>query len=124
MITSYKTNFGLAEIYEDYIKVIINEGITVTPDDNSILLEMVENHFQNKAFIYITHRINSYSIDPTIYFETAKIPNLVGLAVVSDDPNQKNQIRVEKTFFNKEFRQFNSMESALLWKEELLKQEG
>ncbi|WP_299315720.1 hypothetical protein [uncultured Aquimarina sp.] len=124
MIISYKTNFGLAEIYEDYIKVIINEGITVTPDDNSILLEMVENHFQNKAFIYITHRINSYSIDPTIYFETAKIPNLVGLAVVSDDPNQKNQIRVEKTFFNKEFRQFNSMESALLWKEELLKQEG
>ncbi|MFD2561124.1 hypothetical protein [Aquimarina rubra] len=120
MITSYKTNFGLAEIYEDYIKVIINEGITVSPNDNNTLLEMVENHFQNKAFVYISHRINSYSIDPTVYLETAKIKSLVGLAVVSEDPRQEKQTLVEKTFFDKEFRHFNDMESALAWKEELL----
>jgi len=82
---------------------------------------MVKNHFQNKAFVYITHRIHSYSVDPTVYLETVKIPNLVALAVVSDDPIQKSQTKVEKTFFKKEFRQFNDMESALAWKDEVLR---
>ncbi|WP_378175809.1 hypothetical protein [Aquimarina sp. SS2-1] len=123
MITSYKTDFGLAEIYDDYIKVIINEGITVSPDDNNILLEMVENHFKNKAFVYITHRIYSYSIDPTVYLETAKIKTLVGLAVVSDNPIQKNQTQIEKTFFNKKFKHFTNMEAALTWKDEILNEQ-
>ncbi|WP_298538563.1 hypothetical protein [uncultured Aquimarina sp.] len=123
MITSYQTDFGLAEIYEDYIRVIINEGVTVTPDDNNTLLEMVENHFKNKPFVYISHRINSYAVNPTVYLETVKIKNLVGLAVVSDDPRQKKQTIVEKTFFNKELRQFDDLESALLWKKQLLKQQ-
>ncbi|WP_299242813.1 hypothetical protein [uncultured Aquimarina sp.] len=123
MITSYQTDFGLAEIYEDYIRVIINEGVTVTPDDNNTLLEMVENHFKNKPFVYISHRINSYAVNPTVYSETVKIKNLVGLAVVSDDPRQKKQTIVEKTFFNKELRQFDDLESALLWKKQLLKQQ-
>ncbi|MBW1296779.1 STAS/SEC14 domain-containing protein [Aquimarina litoralis] len=123
MITFYKTDFGLAEIYDDYIKVIINEGITVTPEDNNTLLEMVNNHFKNKPFVYISHRIHSYSINPIVYFETAKIKTLVGLAVVSNDPIQKSQTQIEKTFFNKEFKHFNDMDAALAWKAELLKKQ-
>lgn len=123
MITFYKTDFGLAEIYDDYMRVVINEGITVSPEDNNTLLEMVENHFKNKPFVYISHRIHSYSINPTVYFETAKIKTLVGLAVVSDSPLQINQTQIEKTFFNKELKHFNDMESALIWKEEILKQQ-
>lgn len=123
MITFYKTDFGLAEIYDDYMRVVINEGITVSPEDNNTLLEMVENHFKNKPFVYISHRVHSYSINPTVYFETAKIKTLVGLAVVSDSPLQINQPQIEKTFFNKELKHFKGMKSALLWKEELLKKQ-
>jgi len=36
----------------------------------------------NEAFVYITHRVNSYSVDPTIYISVSKIENLVGFAVV------------------------------------------
>ena len=123
MITFYKTDFGLAEIYDNYMRVVINEGITVSPEDNNTLLEMVENHFKNKPFVYISHRIHSYAINPTVYFETAKIKTLVGLAVVSDSPLQINQTQIEKTFFNKELKHFHDMESALVWKEELLKRQ-
>ncbi|AXT53775.1 hypothetical protein D1818_24225 [Aquimarina sp. BL5] len=121
MITSYKLDFGLIEIYDDYIKVTMNEGITVSPEHNDVLLEMVRKHYKNKAFLYITHRVNSYAVNPTIYLETAKIQNLVGFAVVSNDPRQKIQTKLEKAFFKKEFRQFDTMTSALQWKDEILK---
>ncbi|MDY8138986.1 hypothetical protein [Aquimarina sp. 2201CG5-10] len=121
MITSYILDFCTVEIYEDYLKVVMNEGVTVSPEHNNILLEMVERHFKHKAFLYITHRINSYSVNPTIYLETAKIPNLVGFAVVSDDPQQKIQAKIEKTFFSKEFKEFNTLTEALEWKDQILK---
>ncbi|WP_298538561.1 hypothetical protein [uncultured Aquimarina sp.] len=121
MIISYQLDFGFIEIYEDYIKVTMNEGITVSPEHNDVLLEMVHKHYNNKPFLYITHRINSYAVNPTIYLETAKIQNLAGFAVVSNDPRQKIQTKLEKAFFNKEFRQFDTMESALEWKDQILK---
>ncbi|WP_299219305.1 hypothetical protein [uncultured Aquimarina sp.] len=121
MITSYKLDFGLIEIYDDYIKVTMDEGVTVSPEHNDVLLEMVHKHYSNKAFLYVTHRINSYAVNPTIYLDTAKIHNLVGFAVVSNDPRQKIQTKLEKAFFSKEFRQFDTMESALQWKDEILK---
>ncbi|WP_108803027.1 hypothetical protein [Aquimarina sp. Aq107] len=120
MITSYLLDFGLIEIFEDYIKVTINEGVTVSPEHNDVLLEMVEKHYKNKAFLYLTHRINSYSVNPTIYLETAKIENLIGFAVVSDNPIQIKQTKLEKAFFSKELRRFDDIESALQWKNELL----
>ncbi|SEK23259.1 hypothetical protein SAMN04487910_0028 [Aquimarina amphilecti] len=120
MITSYILDFGLIEIYEDYIKVTINEGVTVSPEHNDVLLEMVEKHYKNKAFLYLTHRINSYAVNPTIYLETAKIENLIGFAVVSDNPIQEKQTKLEKAFFSKELKRFDDIESALQWKTELL----
>lgn len=116
MITSYDFYFCHIEIYDDYVKAIMKEGVTVSPEHNNVLLQIVEKHFKNKAFVYITHRINSYAVDPTIYLETAKIKNLVGFVVVSSDPKQKMQTRVEKIFFGKEFEQFDTMKEALAWK--------
>jgi hypothetical protein len=121
MITSYNFYFCHIEIYEDYVKAVMKEGVTVSPEHNDVLLQIVEKHFKNKPFVYITHRINSYAVNPTIYFETAKISNMVGFAVVSADPKQKIQIKLEKTFFNKEFKQFDTIELALEWKDNMIK---
>lgn len=121
MITSYNFYFCHIEIYEDYVKAVMKEGVTVSPEHNDVLLQIVEKHFKNKPFIYITHRINSYAVNPTIYLETAKISNMIGFAVVSADPKQKIQIKLEKTFFNKEFKQFDTLELALEWKDNIIK---
>ncbi|WP_271768158.1 hypothetical protein [Aquimarina algiphila] len=121
MVTSYNFDFCHIEIYNDYIKAVMKAGITVSPEHNTILLQVVERHFKNKPFVYLTHRINSYAVNPTIYLETAKIKNLVGFAVVSNDPKQIMQTKVEKIFFGKEFKQFDTIEAALNWKNETIK---
>ncbi len=122
MITSYNFDFCYIEIYNDYVKAVVKEGVTVSPKHNDVLIHIAERHFKNRPFVYLTHRINSYAVNPTIYLETAKIKNLIGFAVVSTDPKQIMQIKIEKIFFRKEFKQFDNIESALDWKNELMKE--
>ena len=110
-----KFDFCNMNIYDNYMVVVMNEGVTITPAHNKILLNIVDTYFNNKNFVYITHRINSYSVDPAIYFETSKIKNLVGFAVVSKDYKAKSNAEIEKLFFNKPFEVFNTLEEAVAW---------
>lgn len=120
MIKSYTLDFCTLEIHDDYVLAVMNEGITVDKQNNAVLIEIAESHFDT-PFVYITHRIHSYSVDPIVYIRTAQIEHLKGFAVVSKDPVQKTQTTYEKTFFDKEFKHFETMEDALKWKNKLLK---
>jgi len=114
-------NFCKMSIYDNYVVVIVNEGINITPKHNSVLVEVTENHFLDKPFVYITHRINSYSVDPKVYYETSKIENLKGFAVVSKNYKAKVNAQIEKMFFNKPFETFTKMEDAFTWADDLVK---
>ncbi|MFC4723623.1 hypothetical protein ACFO5O_14940 [Geojedonia litorea] len=115
MIDIIKNQYSEIQIYDNYMIVTMNEGITVLPKHNQILINIVNRYFKKKSFVYITHRLNSYSVDPAIYFETSKIPNLLGFAIVSKNYKAKLNAEIEKLFFNKPFEIFNSMELAILW---------
>ncbi|MEW7292788.1 hypothetical protein [Aquimarina sp. 2304DJ70-9] len=121
MITSYNFDYCLAEIYDDHIRVYINEGVTVVPEHIAELSFVTNKHFKNKFYVYLAIRINSYTIDPMIYIESNKIKNLLGIAIVSNDPKQKSQAKIEKVFTNKRFQQFETLEEALFWKDEVIK---
>lgn len=115
-----KFDFCEMHIYDYYVVVIINEGVTLTPAHNETLINVVDTYYVNKRFVYITHRINSYAVDPAIYFETSKIDNLQGFAVVSKDFKAKSNAEVEKLFLNKPFEIFDTMEEAINWSKSIL----
>ncbi len=121
MITSYNFDYCIAEIYDDHIRVYINEGVTVIPEHIAELNFVTKKHFENKFFVYLAVRINSYTIDPMIYVESNKIQNLLGIAIVSNDPKQKSQAKIERVFTNKRLQQFETLEEALDWKDEIIK---
>ena len=98
MLALLKYDFCEVEVYKNYVIVIINEGISLTPENNDVLLGIATKYFINKNFGYITHRINSYSVDPRIYTETSKIENLVSFAVVSENKIALSNAQIEKTF--------------------------
>ncbi len=110
-----KFDFCEMHIYDNYLINIINEGVTITPEHNQILLNIVDTYFKNKKFVYITHRLKSYSVNPKVYFETSKIPNLKGFAVVSKDYKAKTNAEIEKLFFNKPFEIFDTLNDAIRW---------
>ncbi|HAI16751.1 MAG: hypothetical protein CMP05_01835 [Xanthomarina sp.] len=111
--------FGTVSMHDNYMVTVMNEGITVSPELNSVLEELAANHFQDKKFVYITHRINSYSVDPNIYFKTSKIPNLVGFAVVLGRKIRLDNLALEKMFLSKPFKSFKSLDKAIEWANEL-----
>ena len=108
-------------IYDKYLVVVMNEGVNITPKHNKVLVEVTKTHFSKTSFVYITNRINSYSVDPKIYLETAKIKNLKGLAVVSNNYKAKGNAQIEKMFFNKPFEIFANLENAFSWADDILK---
>lgn len=115
MRTLLKQDFCNIEIYDDYIVVIMFEGITVAPNYNEVLVHISEKYFKNMYFGYITHRIHSYAVDPRIYFETSKIKNLAAFAVVSSKQIDVSNTQLEKIFLKKPFKHFFELEKAIYW---------
>lgn len=115
-----KFDFCETHIYADYMVVIMNEGVTLGPSHNQVLLNIVDTYFKTKKFVYITHRLHSYAVDPVIYFETSKIKNLAGFAVVSKDYKAKSNAEIEKLFLNKPFEIFSTIEQAISWARSLI----
>ncbi len=120
MITSFDFSFCKVEIYKDYILTVMTEGITVIPKYNHLLQMAADQYYNNKPFVYMSNRIHSYSVNPTIHLEMNKIPNLVGFAVISNNPIQEMQTELEKSFFEKEYKLFNTIKSAIVWKEKII----
>ena len=115
-----KFDFCEIYIYNNYMVVVMKEGITITPTHNQVLLNLVDTYYSNKVFVYITHRLHSYAVDPAIYLETSKIKNLAGFAVVSKDFKAKSNAEIEKLFLNKPFEVFNTLDEAVTWAESIL----
>ena len=99
----------------------MNEGVNVAEAQNKILIDIIGNFYIDKPFVYITNRINSYSVDPHIYPVTAKVKNLVGFAVVSKEYKAKVNAKIEQMFFNKPFEIFSTLEEAQDWANDLVK---
>ena len=119
MTDRIKLDFCDVYIYDNYMVVTVNTGVNITIEHNSILTEIADSYYKNKAFVYITHRINSYSVDPAIYKETSKISNLVGFCVVSKNFMAKSTAQIEKLFLNKPFEIFDTLPEAITWAQTL-----
>lgn len=107
--------YGTIACYDNYLVVVMNQGITVKPEYNADLVDLAENYFKGRPFGYITHRKNSYAVDPSVYRETSKIENLVAFAVVSTKEITAQTVKVEKMFLEKPFQLFAELDEAIAW---------
>lgn len=111
-----KFHFGTIKIFDDYLIANISEGITITKAINADLEQIALKYFPIKPFVYITHRIHSYAVDPNVYIRTSLIKNLAGFAVVSKNQAALNNADIEKLFLNnKPFETFHNIEDAIKW---------
>lgn len=116
-----KLDFCDMHIYENYMVVIVHTGVNITVAHNKTLIEIANTYFNNIRFVYITHRVNSYSVDPAVYKEVSKIDNLAGFSVVSKNFMAKSTAQIEKLFLDRPFEIFDTLPEAIAWSNELLK---
>ena len=113
-------DYGDIELFDNYLIATMHQGITVKPEYNQELVTLATTHFSGKPFAYITNRKNSYAVDPSIYYKTSKIENLVAFAVVSKNPIAEKTVAVEKIFLDKPFQLFTEMDEAINWVSDVL----
>lgn len=110
-----KLDFGDLYLYKNYLVAVMHQGVTIKPEHNDILVHLAESHFKGAPFAYITHRKNSYAVDPSIYYETSKIEKLVAFAVVSQHAMSNQTVAVEQLFLTKPFKLFTELDDAVAW---------
>ncbi len=109
--------FGTLYFFEHFAIGVMNEGITLSEEENNTLLDLCREHFAGKPYGYISYRINSYSVNPTIYnaFSEEDRRTFIAFAVVSKNPLNELTAKTEKLFFKNFFKQFNTIEEAEAW---------
>src|SRR5690606_18923885 len=102
-------------IFDNFLVNQIKQGVTVTPEHNQQLRDVLDKHFGNKKVVYISNRYYNYAVDPLTYLETSKIHNLVAMAIVADTAIAKSNAALESMFYKKKFEVFETLSEAMAW---------
>ncbi|AGC75918.1 hypothetical protein LX97_00599 [Nonlabens dokdonensis] len=117
----YDLGYSEVFIFEHYLVNQIKGGQVVVHKHVEVLKKMITRHFFDRELMYISNRVNSYSVDPLIYREIAKIENLIGLAIVVDTDMKMKTAMYEKQFYSKPYEVFYTMNDAIIWTASQLK---
>lgn len=122
-LTIHELEIGTFRFYENLVIGEINRGAQITLDKVLPLFALAWEQYRNKPAVYISDRKNSYSLDPTMHFETSKlVPFVKGYAWVVYNPMTERVARLEQRFLNFPNAIFHSMDPALVWAWKLLQQ--
>tara|TARA_R100001132_G_C3254297_1_gene80399 strand:+ start:625 stop:993 length:369 start_codon:yes stop_codon:yes gene_type:complete len=116
----YKLKFGEVHIHDFYVKAVIAEGAIIDKKNSDAIIELAVKHFPKDSFGYITQRIHSYSVDPTVYKDVAEIKNLVGFAIVTGNSKRLKNSDFERFFIKKPSKAFKELDEAIRWVKELI----
>ncbi len=123
MDTTIKLTFCTLQVCTKYKVVIgtINEGVHLTPELSQTIVLTVFKILGNCPAVYITNRINSYSIDPILYNNISKIKNIIGFGVVCQKTRKAEIAQIEKLFYKDDkFKLFQTADSAVSWGKQIL----
>ena len=119
-IKCYDLGYASVFVFENYLINQINDDVTISLEHVEDLRLLIKKHYHTRKLVYISNRVNSYTVDPLVYPEVALIPNLLGMAIVTKTEINKKNATFEQLFYKKEFRVFSTLEQSIIWSTEVL----
>lgn len=115
--TAYELDFCNVYVYDYFLLSTIHEGVLLNKPKMLEIMKIAHDIFGNQIpFAYVSLRINSYSVDPTIYFTVRQIPNLKAFAIVSNKEIDYYNYKIETFFYKRNnMKIFFDKKSALTW---------
>ena len=112
-------------VYNKNILVVeVHEGVNLSYASAASLLFKGLLVLKNRPWVYVSHRVNSYSVVPTDYEYLHKINTLKALSIVVPTGTDPSTTAIEQIFCRKPFKLFNNgLEEAMQWAEKILKDE-
>lgn len=122
MYKKIELDFGVVWIDDQILVSELHEGVLLDVENNRKILNLGQQIFEGRAFGYISHRINSYAVDPMVYRESAEHEQLRAIAVVSEKEMARKSAQLEKNFYTNKnpFQIFSSLEEAKTWIKEVV----
>ena len=109
--------FGNVFTFEGYVISEINRGVTLNWEDHAKVITEDISCFlgtDGSDLIYISHRINSYSVIPYDWLKIFKGSyHLKGYFIVSENKLRILNSLVESLFFNSKIKRFNNLYTAI-----------
>ena len=112
-------DFGDVFIFDGYIVSEMKEGVTINWDEHMTnvsddIAQFSGNDGSN--FIYISHRIHSYSVMPSDWLKFYKQSyTLKGYGIVGYSKSSFLNVVIENLFFPKKIKRFANLETAIQW---------
>ncbi len=122
LIKRHELDIGLFHFCKNFIVAEIKEGINLNFDSGKELFQLANTYYQGiTPYVYISNRINSYSVKPTEHYKLENIfPNFKGYAIVTYDTVNYEVAKLEELFTNRPTGIFNTLNEAVDWAEDLI----
>lgn len=112
-------NLGEFEFYKGYFVGRIYEGVNADETHVEALSSLIRKYYAGAPVIYISDRVNSYSLDPIATKKLIKINNIKYALIIMHKESQKASLPVEKMLINNVvMKSFDSIELAKAWAED------
>ena len=123
MIKECINGLGEFEFFEGYFIGRINDGVNAGSTFVEALSELIHKHYHGKPVIYISDRVNSYSLDPVATADLIKRSNIRCVGVVVYTQQQQKVYFFEERFIEGiPMCHFASLDAALCWSKQKLKE--
>ena len=123
MIKECINGLGEFEFFEDYFIGRINDGVNAGSSFVDALSELIHKHYHGQPVIYISDRINSYSLDPLATEDLIKRNNICFAGVVVYSQQQENMFSFEEHLIDGiTMCHFVSLDAALCWSKQKLQE--
>lgn len=124
LLETVELEYAKLEFYRNFVVSTIKEDVVFSKKITSELIELCSSRFQKNNYVYISHRVNSYNVDPNIYRDLEKDANIGGIAIVSKNVSALTMAFFEKNFAKLPFEIFTEYELAVVWAREILSKEA
>ncbi len=124
-IVEHSLEVGHFTFYQNIVVGVFSEGVHATFENATIPIQIATQLYgTEEPIIYISHRKNSYSMDPVGCREVVDLfPNFKAFGIVALNKRRRMLANLERLFIKKPIRVFDNLEAAFIWAEELLMQE-
>jgi hypothetical protein len=107
--------FASLEFYDCYVISRLKEDVIFDYLQLEELVQLSHKHYGTQQFVYISHRLENYNVNPTAYLKLSAVKNLCGIAIVSQKTSALKMAAFEKNFAKVPFEVFLEIERAKEW---------
>ena len=109
--------FGTFYFFNDFLLSELNQGIHFSWDKVKLIADLASEFYGEKnPVVYISNRVNSYSIEPQSWLKFDKKYNFFkASAIIAYDTKGGLSVVLEKLFSKKRIQKFNDLDTAIDW---------